>query len=168
MKLVLYRIAYGKDSTLGVLFVKKPDGDSIGRYTKEFLCFTLEDEYRAEKVMAETRIPAGIYDICLRTEGGHHAKYSKRFADIHRGMLELQEVPNFTHILVHCGNTEQDTAGCLLLGYDPKRLKGGEYAVYSSTRAYFDVYPPIAKEIDEGRLVEIEIIDFDEGYKHLG
>ena len=38
-----------------------------------------------EKVYGETRIPAGTYKLKLRTEGGYHQKYSKRFPDIHRG-----------------------------------------------------------------------------------
>lgn len=132
------------------------------------MCFTLEDEHREVKVMAETRIPCGTYDIKFRTVGGFHNKYSKRFAGIHKGMLELQDVPNFTYILIHCGNTEEDTAGCLLVGYDPKREKGNNYAVYHSTLAYFDVYPHIASHLDGGGTVSITIIDYDEVPKQLG
>ena len=32
------------------------------------------------------------------------------------GMLHVLDVPNFKYILIHCGNTDEDTAGCLLLG----------------------------------------------------
>lgn len=161
MKLELYRINSQKDSTLGTLFVSTDAG-------KEYLCFTLEDEAREIKVMAETRIPAGTYQICLREFGGHHTKYSHRFQTIHVGMLWLQDVPNFKHILIHCGNTDDDTGGCLLLGYGTKRTSNGNYSITHSTQAYMDVYPAIAKELTEGNEVTIKIIDFDEGHTFLG
>jgi len=44
MKLELKRFSGQSDTTLGLMFV---DG--------EFECFTLEDEYRADKVKGETR-----------------------------------------------------------------------------------------------------------------
>lgn len=161
MKLELYRINSQDDSTLGTLFVSTDTG-------REYLCFTLEDENRENKVRAETRIPAGTYQMCLREEGGFNSKYSHRFRDIHVGMLWLQDVPGFTHILVHCGNTDEDTAGCLLLGYGTKREGSGNYSITHSTRAYMDVYPAIARELKEGNEVTIQITDFDEGFKFLG
>jgi hypothetical protein len=161
MKLELYRINSQDDSTLGTLFISKDT-------EKEYLCFTLEDEFREDKVMAETRIPAGTYQICLREFGGHHRRYSHRFQGIHEGMLWLQDVPEFTDILIHCGNTDDDTAGCLLLGYGTKRVGDGNYTITHSTQAYMDVYPAIAKELKEGNEVTIKIIDFDEGHTFLG
>lgn len=162
MELHLYRLSSNTDSTLGAMYSVSSIGD------KTFLCFTLEDEYREEKVMAETRIPAGTYDICLRTIGGYHHRYENRFRDIHKGMLWLQDVPNFEYILIHCGNTEEHTAGCLLVGYDPKRVRGGEYELYKSTMAYMNIYPAIAQALEDGENVTIKIIDFDEAYKRMG
>ena len=130
--LKLYRICSRKNSTLGMLYVERPSKFNIGERAKEYLCFTLEDEARENKIPGETRIPAGKYEIKLRTEGGHDARYSTRFRGMHKGMLELQDVPEFKYILIHCGNTEEDTAGCLLLGYDASRLAGGEHAIYKS------------------------------------
>jgi hypothetical protein len=162
LTLQVYRLSSNADSTLGAMFLKRETGE------RKYLCFTLEDEYREEKVMAETRIPAGTYDIKLRTTGGYHAKYNTRFADIHKGMLWLQDVPNFEYILIHCGNTDEHTGGCLLVGYAPKRVKGGEYELYNSTQAYFDVYPLVADHLDSGGMAQIEIIDFDEVDQFLG
>jgi hypothetical protein len=162
LELELYRISSNKDSTLGCLYELQGNGK------KRYLCFTLEDEYREVKVMAETRIPDGKYEIKLRDFGGYHEKYKKRFEDIHQGMLWLQDVPNFKYILMHCGNTAEDSAGCLLLGYAPKRLKGGDFALYNSTQAYFDIYPPIEKVLSNGGVVTIKIIDFDEVPEWMG
>lgn len=80
------------------------------------MCYTLEDEYQALKVKGETRIPAGVYEIKFRKKGGLHAKYNKKYPDIHRGMLHITDVPNFEHILIHTGNTDEHTAGCLIVG----------------------------------------------------
>ena len=63
MKLEVLRISSQNDSTSGVLF-DVTDGK------RKFLCYTLEDEYRAVKVKHETRIPEGTYKLTLRSEGG--------------------------------------------------------------------------------------------------
>lgn len=154
MELEVIRISSEKDSTLGVLF-------NVTDKKREFLCYTLEDEYREQKVMHETRIPAGTYEIKLRTWGGVHEKYSKRFADIHKGTLWLQDVPNFKYILIHCGNDDDDTSGCLLVGNTQTENVESDGFVGSSATAYRRIYPPIAKAIENGECVEITYIDFD-------
>ena len=107
MKLEVIRFSSGTDSTNGIL---------IDKTNNKFLAYTLEDEHRDEKKYGETRIPEGTYKLGLRKVGGYHAKYSKRFSDIHIGMLHVLDVPNFEYILIHCGNTDEHTAGCLLVG----------------------------------------------------
>lgn len=105
----------------------------------QFECYGLEDEYRAVKVPGETRIPEGTYKVTLRKEGGFHARYSKdrRFRDIHVGMLWVRDVPGFEYILIHVGNFEKDTEGCLLLGDTRDELR---LAVYRSAEAYRRFY----------------------------
>ena len=156
MKLEVIRFNKGEDSTNGILFDIKND-------KRKFLCYTLEDESRDEKVYGETCIPEGEYCLGLRTEGGHHSKYAHRFADIHLGMLHVLDVPNFEYILIHCGNTDEDTAGCLLLGdsQENNNLKKDGF-IGRSTQAYFRVYEDIAKAIQEGEEVTITYRDFAE------
>ena len=159
MDLLVLRFSSQKDSTNGLLFQKT---ESFGL---KFLCYTLEDEFRALKVRGETRIPAGIYDIQFRKEGGFHNKYSKRFADIHKGMLQVMDVPNFDYILLHCGNTDEHSSGCLLLGDSQENnviIKDG--FIGKSTNAYKRVYPLIAKELELGNKVTIEYKDFDKQF----
>lgn len=146
MKLEVLRFSSEKDSTRGLLF-----DVTNGR---KFLCYTLEDEHRDVKVMHKTRIPPGTYKLKLRTYGGFHGRYKDRFADIHKGMIEIMDVPNFTHILIHCGNTDEDTSGCLLLGLSQRSGFIGR-----STAAYKNIYPLIAEAIAEG--AEIKYIDSD-------
>ena len=156
MKLEVIRFNKGVDATNGILF-------NITDDKREFLCYTLEDESREKKVYGETCIPEGEYRINFRREGGYHAKYSKRFADIHMGMLEVCDVPGFTYILLHCGNTDEDTAGCLLLGdtQENNNIKKNGF-IGKSTQAYKRVYPKIAKAIKEGEEVTIVYRDFAE------
>ena len=155
MKLEVLRISSQEDSTNGILYKVNTDG------SREFLAYTLEDEDRDEKVMHETRIPSGTYRVTLRTTGGFNNKYEKRFKDIHKGMLWVRDVPNFQYILIHCGNTDEHTSGCLLVGTTQtsnKQAKNG--FIGRSTQAYFDVYPPIAEAIESGENVSITYIDY--------
>ena len=153
MKLEVIRFNKGEDSTNGILF------DTTNE--RKFLCYTLEDESRKKKVYGETCIPEGKYRINFRAEGGYHAKYSKRFADIHMGMLEVCDVPNFKYILIHCGNTDEDTAGCLLVGdtQENNNIKKNGF-IGRSTAAYTRIYPDIADALSRGEEVTIEYRDF--------
>ena len=154
MKLEVLRFSSGRDSTSGALF-------SVVEGVRTFLCYTLEDEYRDNKVYSETRIPAGIYEIRFRTVGGFHAKYSKRFQDIHKGMLHIVDVPGFDYILVHCGNTDEHTAGCLLVGdTQNNNMVEEDGFIGRSTAAYKRIYPKIAKALEQGEEVTITYIDY--------
>lgn len=158
MKLEVLRFSSQNDSSLGLLF-----DVTNGR---KFLCFTLEDEDRETKVMSETRIPAGIYDLKLRTVGGFHGRYTKKYGSFHKGMIHVQNVPNFRYILWHTGNTDEHTAGCLLLGDTSQQNISKEGFIGGSTSAYKRVYPIIADAISSGEPVRVKYIDFDQGVKH--
>ena len=153
MKLQVLRFSSESDSTNGLLF-------DITEGVK-FLAYTLEDEKRDKKVMSETRIPAGTYEVKLRTEGGHHNKYASRYGSMHKGMLWLQDVPNFKWILIHCGNTDEHTAGCLLVGdsQENNQIKENGF-IGSSSNAYKRIYPSIAEAVVNEK-VTIEYINID-------
>ena len=80
MKLEVLRFSSQSDSTNGLLF-------NVTEGKRTFLCYTLEDEYREEKIMGETRIPAGTYRITLRKTGGFHGRYLTKYGEMHKGML---------------------------------------------------------------------------------
>jgi len=154
MKLQVIRFSSESDSTNGLLF-DRTNG-------VKFLCYTLEDERRKEKVKSETRIPAGTYKITLRTVGGFTQRYAKKYPDIHKGMLWVRDVPNFEYILIHCGNTDEHTAGCLLVGdSQTNNIISKDGFIGSSSKAYQRIYPPIAKALEDGEEVTIEYIDLD-------
>lgn len=156
MKLQVVRFSSRKDSTNGLLF-DVTDG-------VRFLSYTLEDEHRDVKVAGETRVPAGTYQITLRTVGGFHARYLDRYQEFHKGMLWVRDVPGFEYILIHAGNTDEHTAGCLLVGNTQKINFGkGNTNGYvgQSRKAYERIYGPIAKALEDGEEVTIEYIDAD-------
>lgn len=148
MEINTLRFSSGSDDTLGLLFIDKV-----------FQCYTLEDEFRTQKVMGKTRIPAGRYELKLRTEGSFHQRYSTKFPNFHKGMLHLQNVPDFSYVLIHIGNDEDDTAGCLLVGNSSRSNVNAKGFIGSSTKAYRFIYPQIADELDQGNAVFINIKD---------
>ena len=155
MRLQVLRFSSQADCTHGLLF-------ELNDIKKHFLCYTLEDEARVLKVKGETRIPAGIYKIELRKEGGFHNRYSKKYPGIHRGMLHVTDVPGFEYILIHTGNTDEHTAGCLIVGDSQENnLIYSDGFVGKSVNAYKRIYPSIAKAIEQGEEVTIEYVDFD-------
>lgn len=144
MHILVDRFGYGKDSTAGLLFV---DGKNIG--------FTLEDEQRNVKVMDETCIPKGVYEVKLRAEGGMHRRYSNRFT-FHKGMIHLQDVKDFSWIYIHVGNTEEHTSGCILVGRGCT-YNNGEYTVSSSVDAYTELYKHVLDAMDQGQKILVEV-----------
>ena len=81
-------------ATMGILLI-----DGV------FTCWTLEDVVREVKIPGETAIPAGRYNVRL--------SLSQRFQKL---LPEILTVPNFKGIRIHAGNTQADTAGCVLVG----------------------------------------------------
>lgn len=111
MELRLKRKFKGEKYTIGDLYI---DGD--------FFCNTMEDTVRnltekcpytpkwqpckcKEKVYARTAIPAGTYKVTL----GESPKFGRILPIVHN-------VPHFLGILIHTGQTEENSAGCIIVG----------------------------------------------------
>lgn len=120
----------------------------------KFQCYTLEDETRVQKVWGETCIPLGRYKVQLRKEGKFHDQYKNKFAMFHKGMLHVTNVPGFEYILIHIGNTDDDTAGCLLVGRSTS-----ENSIAESTIAYEAMYKKVIAAFDRGEDVWIEYVN---------
>lgn len=102
MKLEVKRHFKGPQYTIGRMYA-----DGV------YLCDTLEDTVRQDgkKIAGQTAIPAGTYPVRIT--------YSPRFKKM---LPMLDNVPNFTGVRIHTGNTAADTEGCILVGYN--RVKG--------------------------------------------
>jgi len=149
------RYSSGVDSTLGILSENGPLG-------REFLAYTLEDEFREKKVSAETRIPEGTYNVKLRTTGGFHSRYLAKFgSDFHKGMLHVQDVPGFEYILIHTGNTDENTMGCLLVADTSQQNITKDGFIGASVDAYKRIYSSLAEWLVDGNKLTITYIDYD-------
>ena len=67
---------------------------------------------------------------------------------------------SFQYILIHTGNTDEHTMGCLLVN---DAVSGKTFTGSSSRDAYVDLYPIIASAIERGEEVTIEYVDIEEG-----
>lgn len=152
MRLEVLRYSSGEESTLGLLF-----DVTTGR---QWLAYTLEDQQQTgAKVHGETRIPAGTYDLELRKVGGFHKRYGDRYGAMHRGMLWVRRVPGFRFILIHTGNNDDHTEGCLLVGDTAIQNVTERGAIGASRTCYRRIYPSIADAIERGVPTSIEYID---------
>lgn len=109
MKLTLTRLYRKEDCTIGVL----ADGDTL-------LCYILENPWLDNKKNVSC-IPEGDYK-CEPHDG--------RYSDTWR----VNNVPGRSGIVIHIGNTESDTKGCIIPGSVIGSLHG-ERAVLGSRRA---------------------------------
>ena len=106
-----------RDSTVSMLIV---NGRHFG--------YVLEDGYRKVKEYGHTRIRGGKRKVIRRKHGGFYEKYKRKFGPLlgpYKGqyILEIEDVPEFTDILLHIGNTPfamkkkpfGESLGCLLV-----------------------------------------------------
>jgi hypothetical protein len=143
MIIVVQRVTQDSNCTIGEIL----SGEQSGA--------TLEPPYQPVKVMGHTRIPAGQYVLKLRTDGSMSPQYTQKFgADFHKGMLWLQDVPDFEDVYLHIGNYPRDTEGCILVA-----TNAGEDAINSSTAFYQLFYPPVAAAILAGEEVVVDVRD---------
>lgn len=116
MQLTLVRTDRQPKYTIGSLFING-----------EFFCYTLEDidryltsdmsleDIQNKKIYGKTAIPKGVYFIDMNTVS---TKFKDRlWAKPYDGKLpRLLNVPGYEGILIHVGNTVEDTSGCILVG----------------------------------------------------
>lgn len=122
-------------------------------------CYTLEDMVRVDpdpvtpeneaKVYGQTAVPAGAYDVKLRN--------STHFGP---DTPELLDVPGYTDVLMHGGNTHANTMGCILLGNGLTTQAGSAAIVGGTSRpAVKYVKDHIRDAIARGEQVRITIKD---------
>lgn len=142
MKLIVDRKWKMQNYTISNLFI---DG--------EWFCNVLEDtdrglkdsmsieDIKKIKVASKTAIPAGTYKVTLDV-------FSNRFGNktFYKNLCDgklprLLNVKGFDGILIHTGNTAEDTAGCLIVGKNT--IKG---KVTDSTNTFKALYQKLSKD----------------------
>ena len=136
MELRVERRFKGDAYTIGTLYVNG-----------ERFCDTLEDKVRdlaggESKVPGETAIPEGRYKVIVNR--------SPKFC---RERPRMLDVPQFEGVLIHRGNTAEDSAGCILVGEN--KMKG---KVVNSTPYEEKLVALCKAALAEGETIEIEIV----------
>jgi len=146
MDLLLKRIYKGPKYTIGHLYIN-------GQY----FCDTLEDvdrglhsdmplsEINRIKVAGRTAIPTGTYFITLGIQSPKFSdkKYEKQYGFCKGYLPRLLNVRGFEGILIHIGNTDTDTYGCILVGYNTVKGK-----VTNSTATFHKLYEILQTTLD--------------------
>ena len=140
MNLKLIRTKKGKESTLSELYL---EGKFVG--------YGLEDAVRETKIKGSTAIPSGKYRLGFNTYGAMNARYRKRFPELHRGMIEILDIPNFSYVYIHIGNNTGDTSGCVLVG-NKMAFVDGDYEIYQSKKAYVALYEKLVEMMLKGEV----------------
>lgn len=139
MKIEVLRVSRGDTSTEGEMYINGV-----------FQCYTLEDkdrglEHGGIKHYGNTAIPCGEYKVTL--------SMSNRFKEI---MPEILDVPQFTGIRIHKGNTSKDTDGCILVGMTNTSLV--DDFIGSSAVAYNKLLPKLQAALSKGETITIKIM----------
>lgn len=139
MSAKILRVAQSLNTTLSHLYL-----DDV------FQCYLLEDAIRKEKLPGKTCIPEGTYSMNLNTWGAMNEKYEEKFGQMHKGMIEITGIPNYSSVYIHIGNYHTDTKGCPLTGcyYE---LRNGDYIMQQSAIAYNRIYRKLVRNIILGR-----------------
>lgn len=154
MELVVNRKYKKQSYTIGELYV---DG--------KFFSNTLEDadrglddsmsiaKIRELKKPSITAIPKGTYEITLDVISPRFCTNSF-YKQVCNGKLpRLLNVKGFEGILIHAGNTNKDTSGCLLVGVN--KAKG---QVINSRETFKELYKLLKDKHDKGEKITIKIL----------
>lgn len=128
----------------------------------EYFCDTLEPADRqlsqdmpiadinARKVYGKTAIPSGTYKIDMHTRSPRYGAIAF-YRDLCQGCVpRVVGVKGFEGILIHCGNTPDDTHGCLLVGQN--RAKG---QVLNSKATFRALYKRLKQAADKHEQITI-------------
>lgn len=136
-------------TTLGLMFLQG-----------KFFAYTLEDTHQDEKIRGNTRIPQGIYPLELnRNLTGLTQTYRNRFPwfDFH---VEIKNIPNFSLVYIHIGNTHVDTMGCILIA-DGVNAADSQKMITHSRLAFERFYKTIHPLLNGNRKLTIQLLDED-------
>lgn len=156
MKIKVERTFRGPKYTIGHLYI-----DGV------YFCDTIEDPDRGldqsmpiteivkRKIKGDTCIPYGKYVLTIDVVSPKYSNTAKYpYAKIANGkMPRVLGVKGFDGILIHAGNTQKDTEGCLLVGYN--KVKG---QVINSQATWQKFYSKLLNAKKKGESLSIEYV----------
>lgn len=111
-----------------------------------------EDMIRTLKKPSITAIPRGTYEITLDVVSPKFSRYDF-YKDVCNGKVpRLKNVKGFDGILIHAGNTDKDSSGCLLVGQN--KVKG---QVVNSKETFKQLYKLLQDGKSRGEKITIKI-----------
>ena len=134
MELELLRVENTKDHTIGVLRIKD---------TQIEIARTMEDAWK-DNARNISCIPQGVYKVIRHTS----PKYGNCFM--------VSNVPNRDYILIHAGNYDTDTEGCILLGESVATNVAGKRMVTNS-KVTVGKFMNLMREVSEFTLTVKEV-----------
>lgn len=130
----------------------------------EIICNTMEDtdrglddgmqdwQIRNKKIPNRTAIPTGRYEVDMSTVSPRFSQ-KQFYMDVCQGKLpRLKNVKGFEGILIHTGNDETHSSGCLLVGLNKVRGK-----LTDSKETFKKVYALMKEAHDRGETIYITI-----------
>lgn len=154
---ILQRFSDNRESTLGLYFKTIVHGSGNKLH---FMGYSLEDEYRPEKVAKDTRIPAGIYELVIQElVTPLTKKYREKHPDWFENHIMLKDVPNYTGVYMHIGNKDDHTDACLLMGDNANNNSIGDGEIQNSTNCFKRFYKELYPHLKAGGKAFIEIRD---------
>lgn len=153
MKLTLKRIAKRTTYTIGKLYI---DG--------QYFCDTIEDtdrglkqsmsldEIRQKKIKHSTAIPTGMYEISMNVVSPTYSKKPWYVNLCNAKMPRLLNVPGYEGVLIHPGNTANDTSGCLIVG---KNTVVGK--VMNSRQTFVELYNKLKEATAKNERITVTI-----------
>lgn len=142
------------DYTIGWLYI---DGRQI--------CNTLEDtdrgliqddspdSIRRRKVYGRTAIPVGTYNVLMDVVSPKYAAKEYYVKLCGARMPRIEDVTGFEGVLIHPGNTNEDTLGCILVGDNTTK---GEL---TGSRARFEqIYKIMSAAYNRGEKITLKIV----------
>jgi len=108
---------------------KRSDGIFSNLNVEGLTLAALEHAYQQDDGSYDAKIPPGTY-LCVR--GMHRLSEPAMFET-----FEITGVPGHTGLLFHCGNFDQDSEGCVLLG-DIMDISSKPGRLFNSRNAFSD------------------------------
>lgn len=152
LELVLDRLYKLPKYSIGKLYINgKYFCDTLEDVDRGLDCSMSEYDIRSKKVKGETAIPTGRYEITLSVQSPRFkGKSSYKFCN---GYLpRLIDVKGYEGVLIHIGNTKDDTDGCILVGFN--KSKG---MVLDSTKTFSKLYSVLKSAVSSGKRIYITI-----------